>query len=188
MNSAILTISINGNDRVEYRPGDTDPIIASYLSKYTASLLQIWAPLSRGWLAARDLAEFLHSRAIGMVRGGDRTWWAGLLDPGVESPSDGESETADTATSRDAHDSIKKEDDDPQNPKDPGDMTYQCDSSLGGAPDPTDCEKLSWAGLKPPDSVETLQANVPKFYSQGLSLLSPYDFSRKEKAFISLPS
>ena len=58
-------------------------------------------------------------------------------------------------------------------------MTYQCDSSLGGAPDPTDCEKLSWSGLKPPDSIETLQANVPKFYSQGMCCLSSITFPRK---------
>ncbi len=52
---------------------------------------------------------------------------------------------------------------------DAGDMTYQCDDSLGGGPDPIDCEKLSWSGLKPPDSIETLQPNVPQFYTQGKS-------------------
>lgn len=48
-----------------------------------------------------------------------------------------------------------------------GDMTYICDDSLGGAPDPVDCEKLAWSGLKPPNSIETLQPGTPKFYSQG---------------------
>ena len=55
---------------------------------------------------------------------------------------------------------------------DVGDMTYVCDDKLGGAPNPLDCEKLSWSGLKPPNSIETLQPGLPQFYSQGsLSLL-----------------
>ena len=52
-------------------------------------------------------------------------------------------------------------------------MTYQCDDTLGGGPDPMDCEKLSWSGLKPPDSIETLQPGVPKFYSQGSCQYAP---------------
>ncbi len=56
---------------------------------------------------------------------------------------------------------------------DVGDMTYVCDDKLGGAPDPLDCEKLSWSGLRPPNSIETLQPGVPKFYSQGSFGLVP---------------
>ena len=52
-------------------------------------------------------------------------------------------------------------------PEDVGDMIYQCDDNLGGGPDPLDCEKLSWSGLKPADSIETLQPNIPNFYTQG---------------------
>lgn len=54
-----------------------------------------------------------------------------------------------------------------------GDMTYQCDDSLGSGLSPIDCEKLSWSGLMPPDSVETLQPGVPKFYFQGSYYFGP---------------
>ena len=104
-----------------------------------------------------------------MARGGGLTWWFGLTDPSVERVSDTESETADTATGAEKEGSKGS-----QTPKDPDNMTYQCDNDLGGAPNPTDCEKLSWSGLKPPDSVETLEANVPKFYSQGVC---PFSFT-----------
>lgn len=56
---------------------------------------------------------------------------------------------------------------------DAGDMTYQCDDSLGSGLNPTDCEKLSWSGLMPPDSIETLQPGVPKFYTQGSYYVGP---------------
>ena len=52
---------------------------------------------------------------------------------------------------------------------DEGDMTYQCDDSLGGGPDPIDCEKLAWSGLRSPDNIATLQPNVPQFFTQGIS-------------------
>ncbi len=63
----------------------------------------------------------------------------------------------------------------------PDKMVYQCDASLGGAPDPTDCEKLAWSGLKNPDAVETLEANVPKFYSEG----KPYIYHLDFQSFVS---
>ena len=98
-----------------------------------------------------------------MIRGGHRSWWS-LLTESEESQGtamDGvERETDDTATSPLADPGV-----------DAGKMTYQCDATLGGGPDPIDCEKLSWSGLKPADSVETLQPGVPKFYSQGTCAL-----------------
>lgn len=65
---------------------------------------------------------------------------------------------------------------------DVGDMTYQCDDSLGGGPEPVDCEKLSWSGLKPPDSVETLQPNVPLFYTQGMTPFAAHSVQRERLA------
>ena len=54
-----------------------------------------------------------------------------------------------------------------------GDMTYQCDDRLGSGLNPIDCEKLSWSGLMPPDSIEILQPGVPKFYTQGSYHIGP---------------
>ena len=90
---------------------------------------------------------------------------------------DSANETADTSVGGNTHSATDKGYQDPPNPKDPGDMTYLCDSRLGGAPDPIDCEKLSWSGLKPADSVETLQAHVPQFYSQGAYPLYLFELS-----------
>ena len=113
------------------------------------------------------------------------TWWADLSSTPEGSDDDititassqtasNDSQTVNNGTARDmnALNATQREQSAP-NAKDPGDMTYQCDSSLGGAPDRTDCEQLSWSGLKYPDSVEILEPNIPKFYSQGVCLLSP---------------
>ena len=93
MAGPVLTISVN-KDRIEYRPGDTDPIIAGSLCKYATSLLHMWNPMSSGWSAARDLADFFHSRAVAMTRGGNLDWWDGLAGSAVERESNGKSETA----------------------------------------------------------------------------------------------
>ena len=69
------------------------------------------------------------------------------------------------------HSNSSRPDREPQDPEDPGNMDYECDSSLGAAPEPMDCEKLSWSGFPTPDNVENLQPETPKFFSQGRALL-----------------
>ena len=140
----------------------------------------------------RHLADFFHSRAIEMARGGSLTWWEGVLDHRIwnseATDSDGtvtadsaKTVTTDSAKYGNATSITDNENEDPSDPQEHGDMTYQCDSSLGGAPEPIDCEKLLWSGLKPPDSVETLQAHVPKIYSQGKSYpFLPYALPRSK--------
>ena len=126
-----------------------------------------------------DITKTLHDRFLDMSRGGYIPWWA-MLDPGSGGSADTvqEGEMDDTATSKDnSKEDLSKqgggggsqEGGDPQggaNDTDVGDMTYACDSALGG-PDPKDCEQLSWSGLKAPDAVEAFKANVPNFYTQG---------------------
>ena len=51
-----------------------------------------------------------------------------------------------------------------------GDMVYTCDPALG-SPTASDCEKLSWSGLRPPSAIETLVPGEPKIYTQGTCAL-----------------
>ena len=52
----------------------------------------------------------------------------------------------------------------------PLDMVYDCDGTLG-SPTALDCEKLSWSGLQPASTTETLIPGQPKIYTQGTCAL-----------------
>ena len=155
-NGAFLTISINGLDRTSFMPGDTDPWVPAYLSKYAARLAQ----LTNEKLAQYESISFVyHWFAERMGRGGNLMWTTLPPPDFIQEQANDQSQVA------------SQPDVDPDiegrlMPL-PGKMVYQCDSSLGGAPDPLDCEKLSWSGLKTPDTEETLVAGVPQFYSEG---------------------
>ena len=161
-----------------------------------------WNDKNVGRILMRHLMDFFHYRAIEMMRGGTLSWWEGVLDHRIWGSGATDAErtmTADTGTTTTANlekttmtDSAKhsnatstpeNEDQDPPDPQEHDDMTYQCDSSLGGAPSAIDCEKLSWSGLKPPDSVETLQAYKPQIYSQGKLYLFPLPPYIEDKIF-----
>ena len=165
-NGAFLTISINGVDRTAFMPGDTDPRVPAYFSNYAARLSHLFN--EKLW-QYQYIAFIYRWFAERMGRGGTLRWTA-------VPPLSYILEQAGDAT-RD----VQQPDIDPHIDGRliglPGKMSYQCDSSLGGGPDPVDCEKLSWAGLKTPDAVETLQAGVPKFYSEG----EPCDFFSHHK-------
>ena len=49
-------------------------------------------------------------------------------------------------------------------------MDYTCLPSVG-QPLASDCEHLSWSGLKPPDAVETLTPGTPNIYTSGTCAL-----------------
>ena len=154
-NGAFLTISINGADRTAFHPGDTDPWVPGYLSMYAARLAQSFNEK----LAQYQWISLIYRRfSEWMARGGDLTWTSpppmSFIREQSRSDSDSSQEEFDPHIQGQLVDL-------------PGKMTYACDSSLGGGPEPVDCEKLSWSGLKAPDSVETLEAGVPKFYSEG---------------------
>ena len=174
-NGAFLTISMNGVDRTAFMPGDTDPWVPGYLSMYAARLSQLFHEKMEVY---KWISLICHWLAESMERGGHLRWTSmpsmsivreqiqrdNTLNPQPELDPDIEGHLMGL----------------------PEKMTYQCDSSLGGGPDPVDCEKLSWSGLKTPDSVETLEAGVPKFYSEGKSaFLSHHDpmvrFERKKE-------
>ena len=155
-NGAFLTISINGADRTEFHPGDTDPWVPGYLSMYAARLGQ---PFNEKLQQYQWIATIYRRFSEIMARGGELTWFS--LPPisffqGESSHGSGESSTEEFDP-----DIQGKLMDDPEK------MVYQCDATLGGGPDPVDCEKLSWSGLKTPDTVETLEAGKPKFFSEG---------------------
>lgn len=148
------------------------------LTKYAAIESMRKTPSNNVQVAPNELRYWLHSRTIEMTRGGTLSWWDGLEDDDEETRTEESvTETDDTnmkyldaAGHYKATGLSNNANNNTEPPKDPGNMTYLCDSSLGEAPDPTDCEKLSWSGLKPPDSIETLEPHTPKFYSQGMYL------------------
>ena len=155
-NGAFLTISINGADRTAFMPGDTDPWVPAYLSKYAARLAQ---PFNEKLTQYQAISFVFHWFAERMGRGGSLRWTGMPPLSFIRQQAEDNSQLA------------LQPDFDPDIEGKliglPGKMSYQCDSSLGGGPDPVDCEKLSWSGLKTPDTMESLQAGVPKFYSEG---------------------
>lgn len=152
-----LTISINGADRSGFRPGDTDPWIPAYLSMYAARLAQAFNEKRSQY---QWISFIYHTFSEWMERGGQRSWTSlntmnSVLQEALNNPGNTRQQGEFDPQIRGGY------------MDNSGKMVYQCDSSLGGAPDPIDCEKLSWSGLKTPDSVETLEAGVPKFFSEG---------------------
>lgn len=162
-NGAFLTISINGAGRTSFRPGDTDPSVPAYLSTYAMRLAQLFGEKATQY---RMVAFMYHWFANRMQRGGDLVW-TGPPSPGYlqQQMSNHSLMAAEPEVDPDIQGSLM-----PYLDK----MVYQCDASLGGAPDPTDCEKLSWSGLQTPDAVETLEAGVPKFYQEGEQSPAPF--------------
>lgn len=190
-------------------------MIGGAVARMAALRWREWDNQNLGRILMRHLMNFFRSRAIDMRRRGALTWWEGVLDhrirgsgPWTESERNGTANSG-TTTTADLErtmaagsekptmtDSAKhsnatsvpdNESRDPTDPQEHGDMTYQCDSTLGGAPAPIDCEKLSWSGLKPPDSVETLQAHIPNTYSQGKSSTIPYNLHRTNPLLVVHP-
>ncbi len=133
-------------------------MIASYLSNYAADLTSQVANSENSSRIQHfaDEARRLRNRALEMVRGGHISWWFDALDDTSETDSN-EGTLADTADSIPPSDTAGK---------DAGKMTYLCDGNLG-EPQPVDCEKLSWSGLKAPDVIETLKPETPAVYTSG---------------------
>ena len=159
-NGAFLTISINGADRTAFMPGDTDPWVPAYLSKYAARLAQ---PFSEKLSQYQFISTAYHWFAETMGRGGTLMW---TVLPPSNFILDQAQDSSEVAPQSDVDPQIEGKLMDF-----PGKMSYLCDGNLGGGPNPVDCEKLSWSGLKPPENVEVLQAGVPKFYTEGQSFL-----------------
>ena len=160
-----LTISITSANDFEFQPGDTEPGIAAYLSKYARNLSIQYEFFEQHAKAQQlhDQEKTLRDRAVEMSRGGHTTWWFDPDADGTEEISS-EDEMDDTAGSPPA----RKPDDDLN--MGPGDTTYECDTDLG-SPQAMDCEKLTWSGLKAPDAIEQLKPNMPNIYTSGTCAL-----------------
>ena len=135
---------------------------AGYLSALAGRLSQrSMSGYSTQVLASlRETALRLRNRVSEMTIGGAQTWWQGLADNVNSQVAPTDPELQDTATSRFREGTG-------ESGVDPGKMTYQCDGDLGG-PDPTDCELLSYSGLGKRTDMEALEANITKFYTQGM--------------------
>ena len=152
-----MTITISNTEDYEYQPGDTDPVIASYLSNYAAKLSSLISSLEqspkRKFLM--DEARRLRDRSMDMMRGGHISWWFDLDIHDMSGSSSNEGELEDTANSPPS-----------STPDDKSSMTYQCDGTLG-SPQATDCDQLAWSGLKSPSTIEVLNPETPNIYTFG---------------------